>query len=289
MDTDYANISLTAKLTAYMRQASDIPFAKEVARFVHADEALETLLQAQQMRLEEILWYAPVFEVRYKSIASTIRKSGIKQVLELASGLSLRGLAMTQDPEIRYTETDLAGLTNEKHSLVSTLREHYHLEDQGNYDLTVANALDLAQLQAATRTFVSKQPIAIITEGLIQYLSVEELETLARNIQSLLMTYGGLWITPDFSLKEDANNTSEQQKRFRRAVAGATGREFYASAFDSDEQMQAFFRNHGLSLQALNQVDEVSEIVSLGALDEVSLSIWNRIKPKLKLWILRLL
>lgn len=286
MNKDFANISMTAKLTAYMRQASDIPFAKEVARFVHADEALASLLQEQQMRLEEILWYAPVFEVRYKSIASAIRKSGLRQVLELASGLSLRGLAMTQDSDIRYIETDLADLTNEKCSLVSEIRKQYYLEDRGNYSLAVANALNLTQLQDVTQTLFSNQPMAIITEGLIQYLSVEELETVTRNIQSLLMQYGGLWITPDFSFKEDVKNTSDQQKRFRRAVAGVTGREFYENAFDNNEQMQAFFKNFGLSFQACNQVDEHFDIVSLHSLDETSLSIWDRIKPKLKLWVL---
>lgn len=270
-----------------MRQYSDIPFAREVARFIDADKALENLLQEQGMRLEDILWYAPLFEVRYKSIAAVILKSGVRQILELASGLSLRGLAMTRNPEINYIETDLADLTEEKRALVLSLGEQYHPENRKNYHLATANALDLTQIRAAMRPFSPHQPIAIITEGLIQYLSKEELETLTRNIQSLLLDYGGFWITPDFSFREDVKNISERQKQFRQAVADATGRGMYESAFDNPEHMQAFFNHLGLSLQSLNQVEEASEAVSVAALDETSRATWDKAGPRLKLWVLK--
>src|SRR6185312_10375896 len=85
---NFDKISLTAKMTAYMRQYSDIPFAKEVAQQVRAREALEKLLQNSHISPDDLVWYAPIFEVRYKSIAQMIRKSQARQVIELASGLS---------------------------------------------------------------------------------------------------------------------------------------------------------------------------------------------------------
>jgi hypothetical protein len=145
MTVNFDKIGLTAKLAAYMRQYSDIPFAKDVAQHLRAQEVFEKLLQDNQMSPEDLLWYAPIFEVRYKSVTETIRKSGTRQILELASGISLRGLALTQDPGVTYVESDLEELTDEKASLVSDLRRQYHLATYGNLHLVVANALDRHQ------------------------------------------------------------------------------------------------------------------------------------------------
>ncbi|MBU6427616.1 MAG: hypothetical protein KGR26_01270, partial [Cyanobacteria bacterium REEB65] len=98
---------MTAKFVAYMRQFSDIPFAKEVAQWLAADSALQELRREHELDLDELALFAPLFEVRYKSLAAAIRQSGIRQVLEIASGVSLRGLHMAIEDQIAYVETDL--------------------------------------------------------------------------------------------------------------------------------------------------------------------------------------
>jgi O-methyltransferase involved in polyketide biosynthesis len=285
MTVDFDKISLTATLVAYMRQYSDIPFAKDVALHLRAQEVFESLLQDNHMRPEDLLWYAPIFEVRYKSIAEAIRKSGTRQVLELASGLSLRGLAMTQDPGITYVESDLEELVAVKASLVSQLCRRYHLAERRNLHLVVANALDRHQLRPAVQDYLGGQAIVIVNEGLFQYLSAGEMQTVARNVRDLLVEFGGVWITPDFSLKEDVEHVSEQQRRFRSVVTAATNRTMYNNAFDTNEQLLAFFDGLGLHPRVLNQVDETPNIVSLDAL-KLSHQAFDRAKPRLKLWVL---
>ena len=162
MIVHFEKISLTAKLAAYMRQFSDIPFAQDVAQHLRAQEAFERLLRDHQMCPEDLLWYAPLFEVRYKSIAAILRKLAALQVLELASGVALRGLAMTQDPSVTYVESDLQELTDAKVSLVATLCRQYDLAIPGNLHLVAANALDHHQLQAAVTHFRRHQPIAVV-------------------------------------------------------------------------------------------------------------------------------
>jgi O-methyltransferase involved in polyketide biosynthesis len=233
------------------------------------------------------MWYAPFFEVRYKSIAAAILKSGVKQVLELASGLALRGLTFTRDPEMVYVETDLEGVTEEKQALNATLAKTHGFTPPGNLHLTVANALDPAQLREATRPFRQGEPVAIITEGLLPYLSAEELEAVAGNVRSLLQEAGGLWITPDFMVKTQIENIPESLQRFRRAIADATGRMLHHNAFDSEADMLAFFERMGLRAQILKQADEAPEIVSQETLNAASRQIWDKIKPSLKLWLLK--
>jgi O-methyltransferase involved in polyketide biosynthesis len=264
---------------------SDIPFAKDVANRLQAEAAFEKLLRDNELSPKDLLWYAPLLEVRYKSVAETIRKSRATQVLELASGFSLRGLAVTQDPKVTYVESDLEELTDEKASLVADLRRQYRLAEHGNLQLVTADALDRNQLESAAKRFRRDQPIAVVNEGLLLYLSATEMAMVAGNIRDLLIEFDGVWITPDFSLKQDVKDVSEQQRRFRRVVAAATERTMYNNAFESDEQLLAFFDGLGLQPRVLNQVDTAPNVVSLDVL-KLSSQILDTAKPKLRLWVL---
>jgi O-methyltransferase involved in polyketide biosynthesis len=290
---DLAKVSMTAKMTAYMRQYSDIPLAGDVARAVQAEKAIEQLQADQSFALEDLLWYAPLFEVRYKSVAAQIRKSGLHQVLELASGLSLRGLVMAQqDPNLIYVETDLPGLTEQKIALVTKLAESpsisQNVRPPANHHFSAADALDLDQLKAAAQVFQPGQPIAVVNEGLLQYLFMDELEQVTRNVCALLREFGGVWITPDFAIKHDVRYLSEAQRRFRQAIADETGRELYHDSFENPQQMMAFFEHMGLDVQRLNQLGEAPDLTSVGVLNENTRPLWERIKPYLNLWVLRL-
>ncbi len=286
--TTYAKISVTAKLAAYMRRFSDIPFAEDVAEVLQAREAFDALLAGSGLQPDDLLWYAPIFEVRYKSIAAAIRASRVRQVVEMASGVSLRGLAMAQDPAMSYVETDLAEITAEKVGLVAELRRRHTLPDYENHHLVAANALDPADLHVAVHSFRRNLPfrqIAVVNEGLFQYLSAGEMETVARNVRALLVEFGGVWITPDFSIKADVRNVSERQQRFRAIVATATDRPMYNNAFDNDAQLDAFLARLGLRGHVVSQLDTAAEIISIGALQLPRESL-ERSRSALNLWIL---
>jgi len=286
----FEKLSLTAKLTAYMRQYSDVPFAKDVAQAVGARQAFEELLRAHELSPEDLLLYAPILEARYKSIAARLRASGMDQILELASGLSLRGLAMTEaHPGLTYVETDLEALTNEKRALVTRLRHEHHLPDRPSYLLRTANALELGQLWEATETCHRARPLAVVTEGLLQYLSPAELEGVAANIRSLLAAFGpdGLWITPDFSFQDEIAPLSERQRRFRAVVTEATDRQMYDSAFADRAAFEAFLSRSGFEAQTLRQLDEAGQLTSPGALGLAAETV-ERLGPRLRLWVLRL-
>lgn len=284
--TRFDRISLTARLAAYMRQYSDIPYARDIAELLHARESFGQLLSEHQMTSEDLIWYAPIFEVRYKSITDTVRASGLKQVLELASGLSFRGLGLTQDPDVRYIETDLEGLTAEKSQLISILRDRYQLPDFGNLHFVAANATLPGDLQVAAQGFDPGRPIAVVNEGFFPYLSASEMTSVVINIRDLLTEYGGVWITPDFAIKEDVQNVSEQQKQFRRIVAAATDQTMYNNAFDDESQVRTFLQDHGLYVEVVNQLDITSRLASLDVLSDPN-AFMSQMKSRLKLWIVR--
>lgn len=82
MVAELEKISITAKLSAYYRQYSDIAFASEVAALIGAESAFAELARDHGLDRDQLASYAPMFEARYKSVSELIRKSGASQILD---------------------------------------------------------------------------------------------------------------------------------------------------------------------------------------------------------------
>lgn len=285
MAISFEKVSITAQLAAYMRQFSDIPFARDVAELLHSREVFEALLKGHKMTPDDLLWYAPIFEVRYKSVSAALQRSGCRQVLELASGLALRGLAMSQDADVQYIESDLTGISAEKAQLIAILRARYGLPDQHNLSFPAVNAVEMRQLRDATQMLRPDTPLAVVSEGLFPYLSTPEMQDVARNIRDLLLEFGGCWITPDFSIRGEVTQVSDQQREFRRIVSAATDRSMYNNAFDSLDQLEAFLGRIGFKAVVTNALEDVPEPVSMRVLGLPS-SLLAPLRSSLRLWVL---
>lgn len=309
---DFGKISVTAKLVAFFRAFSDIPFAVEVAERIGAKEAVLKIVERseaeikpdsmsangsrpdsveegsseRETKLADERIYAPMFEARYKSIAELIRRSGIGQVLELASGFSFRGLYMTGDPQLVYVESDLKELNVEKTKLVREIRTKFGLSDLGNHHLCDANALSLAEMETACKYFSTDAKLIVVTEGLLMYLSAEERAQVSRNIFLLLKRFGGgIWITPDFTTRAIADNVPDAVKRFRSAILGTTHRQLFESAFENVQEMEEFFRSVGFESKCDNQLDIVNHLSCVAALN-INQAILNRLRPRMNVWSL---
>jgi O-methyltransferase involved in polyketide biosynthesis len=283
---DYSLISVTAKLAAYYRQFSDIPFAEEAAKRIGAEAAFDQILREHGLERDKLTFYAPMFEARYKSLTQLILKSGASQVLELASGYSLRGLDLTQSHEIRYVETDLPDVVTAKRSLIEDVRRHHGLAPSSRHVVTPADALDLAQVRAVAAVLDRRQPLTILCEGLIMYLSKKETEQLATNIHRLLGEFtGGSWITPDFTFRVEARGLPPERVRLREAVMGVTQRQIDDSAFEDGQELETFLGRLGFGLQVRGQVDETPSFSSIGALGLSPASI-ERMRATLRVWVM---
>jgi O-methyltransferase involved in polyketide biosynthesis len=279
-------ISVTAKLVAFFRQFSDIPFAKEVAEFVDAEAAFQKILEDTGLQATDLKEFSPVFEARYKSLVNVISNSGIDQVLELASGFSLRGFAMTRKTPLNYIESDLSDLNEEKRKLMSELCQQQAEQGCGHHKVATVNALVMTELQEAVQDLDKSRQLIILHEGLVQYFSKEERELLAKNIRALLSEFaGGCWITPDFSFRSEVDNVSAARQKLRQAVTGVTARTMYESAFDGEDGLQQFFAESGFKGERRYQVDETPNFTSL---DKWKLppEILDKLKKRLRLWLL---
>ena len=288
MPADLSRISVTAKLAAYYRQFSDIAFAREVARRIGADDAFEQILREHGLERDKLTFYAPMFEARYKSISQLIGRSGCSQVLELASGYSLRGLDVTQRSAVRYVEADLPDVIATKRTLLDDVRRQHGVPPSPLHAVTVADALDFEQVRAAAAGFDHGLPLMVLCEGLIGYLTREETERLASNVHALLGAFrGGGWICPDFSFRAEVGSLPPERVRLREAVTGITRRQLDASAFEDDAELTAFLARVGFHARVRSQIDETPALSCISALG-LSPTWAERMRPLLRVWVMTL-
>jgi O-methyltransferase involved in polyketide biosynthesis len=283
---DASLISVTAKLAAYYRQFSDIPFATEVAKRIGADEAFDRILREHGLERDKLTFYAPMFEARYKSITQLILESGASQVLELASGYSLRGLDLTRNHALRYIDTDLPDVVAVKLGLLEDIRQHHEIPPSAQHVVTPADALDFEQVRAAVAVLDQRRPLTVLCEGLIMYLSKQETERLATNVHGLLAEFaGGSWITPDFTFRAEARDLPPERVRLREAITGVTQRQVDASAFEDDHELVAFLNRARFNVRVRSQVDETPSFSSIQSLG-LSPALVERLRAVLRVWVM---
>jgi len=286
MPADSSLISVTAKVAAYYRQFSDIPFAREVATRIGADAAFDQILGEHGLDREKLTFYAPMFEARYKSITQLILRSGTSQVLELASGYSLRGLDLTRSGAVRYVETDLPGVVAAKLALLEEVRQHHGLGQSPAHVVTTADALDFDAVRSSAAALDTSQALTVLCEGLIMYLSKEQTEQLATNVRRLLGQFsGGCWITPDFTFRVEAKDLPPERIRLREAITGVTQRQIDASAFEDGDDLAAFLARAGFDVEVRSQVEETPSFSSPQALGLSPASI-ERLRGALRVWVM---
>lgn len=285
--TNHNKISPTAKLVAYWRQFAEIPFSKDIAQNFEVEKTMRTIFGQDMLEIDDKNLFISLVELRYKCIQNLILKRNFKQVLEFASGISLRGLAMTQDPELTYVETDLPELNQEKISLVQNIMYKNNITRRPNLFFHATNILNYAEIEEALKHFDPKAPLLIVHEGLMQYLSKEEKKIAAKNIHKVLSRFGGLWVTPDFDTKTTINHSLQEREgysKMRDIINLKTGRDFEENAFDNDAEIFTFFKELGFKVDFQAQYDQDSKLSNLNT-QTPSPDTINTLK-NLRLWTL---
>jgi O-methyltransferase involved in polyketide biosynthesis len=237
---DFRRVSFTALVPAFARGAyTGIPFAKEML----------DLLGARGATLPEGPWsqdsarqYASLFEARFRAVSHLVEERRATQVLELAAGLSPRGIDFAGRGFV-YVEADLPESSAMKQEIVTSILgaipQRLHLY--------AASAIDGRQLLACCSPFDAAQPVAVTTEGLLRYLTFEEKARVAANVLEILERYGGWWITPDVHLK---SWVERQTAALRDKERETLGRSLDANYFNDMDHAREFFEECGFAVDS---------------------------------------
>jgi O-methyltransferase involved in polyketide biosynthesis len=235
---DFSTISPSAKALLLVKAQTDLPFAREAAELLWGAGAVEAAAReasitpgAEGRRRH--------FELRAKSLDLALGAVGATTMLELAAGLSFRGLAMAaRRAEVLYVDTDLPAVAQIKAELVRRLHPEPLL---GTLSVESLDALDPDAFRARVRELPGG-PIAILEEGLLMYLDGGEKARLARSVREALLERGGAWITADIYVRSPVEPFRDERTKTFLAEHRVEEKKFadFAAA-------EAFFRTQGLA------------------------------------------
>ncbi|MGC9599586.1 MAG: class I SAM-dependent methyltransferase [Minisyncoccia bacterium] len=276
-ENGYEKIGPMAWAVAYFRTFSDIKYAKEI--FEELDSVVKPAdpVRLEYMESAKRFNFAPQFEARYKLINRLLKENKTNQILELAAGLAGRGLAMAEeDPSLQYVEVDLPAMAAHKRRMLQNLFAKGKAKPQSNLHVEDGNALDENSLFAATRYF-KDEPISVVNEGLLRYLTLDEKKIVAENVCSLLQKFGGVWITSDITTKKVLAYEEERTDNLARVKAMA-GIDVEANRFEDQDAAQKFFEDLGFSVERHSFLEAANELVSPKKLGLSDQEVENMIK-----------
>lgn len=249
MNKDYSTISPSAKSLLRMKAHTSIPFMREAAAILEAaNDKMEDPLGTNEQELG--YWLRVMhFEERYLSINQLLRQANNRNVLELSSGFSFRGLDMVMREEVNYIDTDLPEIIDVKLNMVHELQAGNDLK--GRLTTLPLNALDKAMFNEVTGRF-EHGGISIVNEGLLMYLDDVEKRQLCQQIHALLKRRGGCWITADIYIQTPqlagTIGTSDKEQAFMKQ------HQLERNKFTSFDAAREFFTQQGFDITAVADI-----------------------------------
>jgi O-methyltransferase involved in polyketide biosynthesis len=237
VNRDFSTISPSAKSLLLMKGHTNIPFARETAELIEYPKEFHP----DYGRRDVTFWARTLhFESRYCSIDQLLSDLPVRNILELSSGFSFRGLDVIIKKDAYYIDTDLAEVIDVKRNFVDTLKSGK--TTQGKLELLPLNALNEEQFQGVLEHFPGGE-VVILNEGLLMYLDESEKEKLCSIIKKILQERGGYWITADVYIKK-------KNEEIGIEFDNETKDFFYRhnveeNKFENFKEAKAFFRDMG--------------------------------------------
>lgn len=259
--SNLSKVMQTAWMTAYLRSFSDIPYCPEI--FLELEKLQKEAGKEMPPTLTKF-GFAPQLETRYILVDRLLKESNVKQILELASGLTPRGLNWTlKDNSINYVELEFPGIIELKRvifdKLIKKLPANLHLE--------AGDALNFPDIKKSISKYDQTKPVAVINEGLMRYLTFPQKEILANNVHKILTEFGGVWITPDISLKKVIKAEDKIIPDHTKDLSALTNLDLEKNLFESESQAKEFFENLGFTVERHSFLEVSSDLVSPARLD----------------------
>jgi len=194
MTRDFSTISPSARSLLKVKAHTTLPFARRAAELVFGTDEVAVANAGPDAEARR-----RHFELRARSIDAVLDELAATRVIELAAGLSFRGLDRAARTPVTYLDTDLPAIIELKAALVAQLAP---TELAGTLHVQALDALDTAAFRAAV-ALLPPGEIAIVHEGLLMYLDDDEKARLAANIREALCDRGGAWVTADVYVRSE--------------------------------------------------------------------------------------
>lgn len=203
-------------------------------------------------------------------VHQAIQYGAVSQILEIACGLSPRGLRFTRAyPQLTYLETDLPAMAARKRLLLretaTDLRRHRVLacdifRESGDSSLT-----DLLSRETDRR-----QPLLIITEGLVNYFDLDSVSGFWSRLRNELAAFpAGIYLTDNYPLAP--GQPFARTLRLLARGLGVVSRSKVSFHFSNDEEAVKHFARLGFDSVQCHNPDDFRHQLELPAVRRPSL------------------
>lgn len=190
--------------------------------------------------------------IRHAAYEERLRQLQPDVVVEIGAGLSPRGLSFTRrNPGLIYIEGDLP------HMVAAKRRALAGVELPPNYHLGTVDLLGSRFLDTLPPVFRAGQKIAAITEGVTDYLSMDEKRKAMGNIASLFRAHGGGRYLFEVHARELYGAYRQMARFFTSALGLLVGARFDDRLFETIDEARRFAVSCGFDAA------EVLELASL--------------------------
>jgi O-methyltransferase involved in polyketide biosynthesis len=178
-------VSPTAKVVSYLRNLDpSLSFAGTLSSPEESRVILSELGIVDPAVQEKL---SVLFRARYHCMNSVVSERKVHQVLEIAAGISPRGLHWSREhPGTVYVESDLPILMREKAKAIRNAILSDPVPKRGVLHCCGLDALDLAGLHHALDYTDPTTGLVIVTEGLLLYFTADETQRFLKNMHTVL-------------------------------------------------------------------------------------------------------
>lgn len=241
---NFESISPTAIVTSYPRTFTDIPYEKDIYKWLCNN-------CNEKVNLNKML--APEIEARYKLINKILNETKINQVLEIAAGYSSRGIIYSKK-DYKYVEMDLEEVAKSKNKLLEELKLN-----NSNLHVINGSALNYEDFNKSSQYFSKDKELAIVNEGLLRYLTFDEKKIVATNIFKMLKEYNGVWITCDVTPKKFIETQNNVNPKLNKNLNDVTSRNDLKDRFEDFNHIKKFMNEIGFSNVEIHKFSEVKD------------------------------
>lgn len=192
-------------------------------------------------------------------VEKAIEEQGVTQVVEIACGLSPRGTRLVEKyPELHYVEADLPEMAARKRRL---LEDGGHLSERHRVvECNILATEGNATLERILGNLDLSRPVMVITEGLVNYFSLETISAFWHRLALALQAFPrGTYITDNYPLYEGM--PFYRTLKVLGNMLGSISRSQVSFHFHSDEEARATFTEAGFDrLSIHNPADYYREL-----------------------------
>lgn len=194
-------------------------------------------------------------------VTQAIEQEGVTQILEIACGLSPRGLRFRKKYDIHYVEADLPEMAANKHRL---LARHGLLGSKHQVvPLNILHEQSNDSLESIIQQhFDTRQPLLVITEGLINYFSLPTISQFWQRLATTLQQFPqGIYLTDNYPLMED--HPFRKTMRGLGGLLGTISRSNVNFHFERDDETQSHFSALGFTNTRIHNPADYYDTLSM--------------------------